>query len=73
MNLDDKIDIELEGGSDSHPELKNIFEEYDHHLPWNELGIYDLHWYCKILGIHTYYIIYASTQTTIYIIHIIFL
>ena len=43
MNLDDKIDIELEGGSDSHPELKNIFEEYDHHLPWNELGIYDLH------------------------------
>jgi hypothetical protein len=35
-------DIELDH-MDSQHGLKNIFEEYDHHLSWNEFGIYDLH------------------------------
>ena len=34
--------MEDERDEDSQRELKHIFEEYDH-LPWNELGIYDLH------------------------------
>ena len=44
MDIEDEInDIHHEVENDGHRGLSNIFEEYDHHLPWNELGIYDLH------------------------------
>ncbi len=46
IDIEDEMEIEdlhHEINHDQNRELRNIFEEYDHHLPWNELGIYDLH------------------------------